>query len=101
MEAINCKELLQDTINIFTKCLLDNSIQISMDGRGRWADNIFIERLWRTIKYECIYLNDFNTVKECINILKEYIKFYNEKRPHQSLGGRTPFEIYNGINKNH
>ena len=89
------------TSNIFTKCLLDNSIQISMDGRGRWADNIFIERLWRTIKYECIYLNDFNTVKECVNILKEYIKFYNEKRPHQSLGGRTPFEIYNGIIKNH
>lgn len=118
MEAINCKELLQDTINmfgkcdifntdqgsqytskIFTDCLINNSIRISMDGRGRWADNVFIERLWRTIKYECVYLNDFNTIGEGRQILKDYFKFYNEKRPHQSLGGRSPKDVYCKMNK--
>ena len=113
MEAINCVELLTNTISgyakceifntdqgsqytstIFTDCLLNNNIKISMDGRGRWADNIWIERLWRTVKYECIYLNEFNSVKECREILTRYFEFYNNKRPHQSLGGIPPARIY-------
>jgi Transposase and inactivated derivatives len=113
MEAINCVELLVSTLEqydkcavfntdqgsqytstIFTDCLLNNGIQISMDGRGRWADNIFIERLWRSVKYECIYLNDFKTVINCRQGLSKYFDFYNTKRPHQSLNGLTPATVY-------
>ena len=56
---------------------------MSMNGKGRWVDNIYIERLWRTIKYEAIYLNSFNTVTEVQNVLEKYIRFYNTKSPHQ------------------
>ena len=113
MDAIHCVDLLSSTLeqygkcdifntdqgsqytsNMFTDCLRNNGIQISMDGRGRWADNIFIERLWRTVKYDCIYLNDFTLVNECRQILTEYFVFYNTKRPHQSLGGVPPAWIY-------
>jgi putative transposase len=113
MEASNCVELLQNTLNIYDKCLIfntdqgsqytsniftdclnSNQIAISMDGRGRWSDNIFIERLWRTVKYECVYLNDFASVSEIRDTLARYFIFYNSKRPHQSLGGRTPQMIY-------
>jgi putative transposase len=114
MEAINCVNLLADTLikynckplifntdqgsqytsNIFTDCVLNNGIKMSMDGRGRWADNIFIERLWRSTKYECIYLNDFNTVGQCRQGIGSYYSFYNGKRPHQSLGGVPPAWIY-------
>ena len=113
MEASNCVELLSDTLSmynhceifntdqgsqytssVFTECLLNNNIQISMDGKGRWADNIWVERLWRSVKYECLYLRNFTTVLECIKILTEYFNFYNNKRPHQSLGGMTPSQVY-------
>ncbi len=113
MEAGNCVELLQRALNsydkceifntdqgsqytssIFTECLHSNGVRISMDGRGRWADNIFIERLWRTVKYECIYLNDFLDVAEIRASLTKYFIFYNMKRPHQSLGGLPPAKIY-------
>lgn len=69
-------------------------IRISMDGRGRVFDNIFTERIWRTIKYEEVYLKDYQTPKEARQSLKEYIKFYNEERLHQSLNYQTPAEIY-------
>ena len=65
-----------------------------MDGRGRAYDNIFIERLWRTVKYEDIYLKGYRNMKETREGLKEYFEFYNEERPHQSLGNKTPGEIY-------
>ncbi len=69
-------------------------VRISMDGRGRAFDNIFTERLWRSIKYECVYLNEFESPKEARQIIGEYIKFYNTKRPHQSLDYRTPAEVH-------
>ena len=69
-------------------------VRVSMDGRGRAFDNIFTERLWRSIKYECVYLNEFESPKEARQIIGEYIKFYNEKRPHQSLDYRTPAEVH-------
>ena len=69
-------------------------VRVSMDGRGRAFDNIFTERLWRSIKYECVYLNEFKSPKEARQIIGEYIKFYNEKRPHQSLAYRTPAEVH-------
>ena len=67
-----------------------------MDGKGRCMDNIFIERLWRSVKYEKIFLEEFETVPELLDGLKEYFEFYNFKRPHQSLVGKTPAEIYWG-----
>jgi len=65
-----------------------------MDGRGRYADNIFVERLWRTIKQEEVYLREYNSPIEAIVSIRKYMLFYNSKRPHQSLGYRTPHEVY-------
>jgi putative transposase len=84
----------QFTSRAFTKVLLDKDIKISMDGRGRALDNIFVERLWRTVKYENIYMNDYQTVTELSNGLKQYFQFYNQERLHQSLDYRTPEEVY-------
>ena len=70
------------------------NIQVSMDGRGRCFDNIFIERLWRTVKYEEVYLKNYETPRLARIGLTEYFKFYNQIRPHQSLGNRTPAEVY-------
>ena len=69
-------------------------IRISMDGRGRALDNIFIERLWRSVKYEDVYLKDYGSVPELKAGLQAYFRFYNEDRPHQSLGYRTPAEVH-------
>jgi putative transposase len=74
--------------------LEDHGIDISMDGRGRVMDNIFIERLWRTVKYEEIYLKDYLDVPEAMAHLKIYFGFYNHERPHQALGYQTPAAIY-------
>ena len=84
----------QFTSNSFTQLLLDHGIRPSMDGRGRALDNIFVERLWRSVKYECVYLHGFETVLEEKQKLAEYFKFYNFIRPHQSLNYKTPAEIY-------
>jgi len=76
-----------------------NEIRISMDGRGRLADNIFVERLWRLLKYEEVYLHDYLTVSLAKEGLSDYFYFYNTERPHASLCDRTPFEVYYGIPK--
>jgi putative transposase len=65
-----------------------------MDGRGRAHDNIFVERLWRSVKYERVYLHNYETVREAVQDIGEYFDIYNNKRPHQSLGYRTPTEVY-------
>jgi putative transposase len=65
-----------------------------MDGRGRAFDNIFTERLWKTLKYECVYLNEFESPKEARQLIGQYIRFYNEERPHQSLDYRTPSQVH-------
>jgi putative transposase len=72
-------------------------IRVSMDGKGRAFDNIFTERLWKSIKYECVYLNEFETPKEARRVIGEYIEFYNHQRLHQSLGYRTPAQVYFGL----
>lgn len=82
----------------FTDRLKAEGIQISMDGRGRALDNIFVERLWRSVKYEDIYMHDYATVEAVIVGLKKYFEFYNIKRQHQSLDYRTPLEVYSGQN---
>ena len=74
--------------------LKKHEINISMDGKGRWADNIFVERLWRSTKYECVYLQEWENISSVRLALKDYYHFYNYERPHQSLGGRTPGEIH-------
>ena len=93
-EIFNTDQGSQLTTHRFTRPLLEQGIQVSMDGRGRALDNIFVERLWRSVKYEKVYLNDFETVKETTVGLKDYFEFYNHRRLHQSLDYRTPAEVY-------
>ena len=93
-EIFNTDQGSQFTSEAFTKRLEASGIAISMDGRGRALDNVFIERLWRTVKYENIYLKDYATVDELVLGLTEYFTFYDEKRFHQSLGMSTPWEVY-------
>lgn len=78
----------------FTGVLRDAEVRISMDGRGRWMDNVFIERLWRSCKYECVYLHAFETGSELRSGLARWLSYYNGQRPHSALGGRTPDEAY-------
>jgi putative transposase len=93
-DIFNTDQGSQFTSHDFTDRLEDHGIDISMDGRGRVMDNIFIERLWRTVKYEEIYLKDYLDVQEAMTNLKSYFGFYNHERPHQALGYRTPAAIY-------
>jgi putative transposase len=84
----------QFTSAAFTGLLLDNAIAISMDGRGSWRDNVFVERLWRSVKYEEVYLRAYDSVGEARASLGRYLEFYNCKRPHSSLAARTPDHAY-------
>jgi len=93
-EIFNTDQGSQFTSTDFTRVLLDANVMISMDGRGRWIDNRMIERLWRSLKYECVYLNAFETGSEARKGIAAWIGYYNEIRPHSSHGGRTPDEIY-------
>ena len=93
-DIFNTDQGAQFTGKDFTGVLTKNDIRISMDGKGRAMDNIFIERLWRSVKYEEIYLNEYQDVKELIKALKTYFDFYNNERFHQSLADSTPAEIY-------
>lgn len=93
-DIFNTDQGAQFTSHDFTKRLLNEGIQISMDGRGRVFDNIFVERLWRTVKYEDIYLKDYTDVPTLIDGLGCYFTFYNRERPHQSLGYKTPASVY-------
>jgi len=90
----NSDQGVQFTNDDFISCLKDAGITISMDGRGRAHDNIFIERLWRTVKYEEVYLNEYETVKEAVSSNGKYFYFYNNERPHQALEYKTPYEVY-------
>ena len=87
-------ESAQFTSFAFTTTLRGADIRISMDGRGRWMDNVFIERLWRSLKYECVFLNAFETGSEASAGIGRWIGYYNADRPHSSFGGRTPDEVY-------
>lgn len=113
MEGVFCQDTLKQAINThgtptihnsdqgrqftakdYTDILSNNEIQISMDGRGRCLDNIFTERLWRTVKYEDIYIKGYENISEAKHGLTQYFNFYNTKRIHQSLNYKTPVEIY-------
>ena len=96
-EIFNTDQGSQFTSLAFTQVLKDAGVQISMDGRGRWMDNVFIERLWRSLKYECVYLHAFETGLALHAGLLPWIRHYNKSRPHSSLAGRTPDEAYHQI----
>lgn len=93
-EIFNSDQGSQFTSPSFTRVLLDAGIAISMDGRGRALDNVFIERLWRSVKYEDVYLRDYQTPQEAAAGLERYFAFYNFGRPHQALAGRTPAQVH-------
>src|SRR5687768_2960213 len=84
----------QFTSREFTGLLKDHRIQISMDGKGCWRDNIFVERLWRSLKYEEVYLHAYDSVSAAIAGLDRYLTLYNRRRPHSSLADRTPDDAY-------
>ena len=89
-EIVNSDQGCQFTSESWCSMLIRHGIKISMDGKGRWADNVYIERLWRSIKYELVYLHRFETVTEAKNAIANYIDFYNTQRPHQALGIQSP-----------
>lgn len=93
-EIFNTDQGSQFTSSSWIKILKDAKISISMDGRGRYLDNIFVERLWRSVKQECIYLRDFSSVSEVRLALREYFKYYNTQRLHQALDYKTPEQVY-------
>jgi len=93
-EIFNTDQGPQYTSEAFTDVLEAAGIRISMDGRGRVFDNIFVERLWRTVKYEEVYLKDYSGVTEALESLGRYFRFYNHERPHQALGWSTPAQVY-------
>lgn len=92
-EIFNTDQGSQFTSDDFTKILQDRDINISMDGKGRWMDNVFIERLWWSVKYQDVYLKAYASIAEARNGLREYFEFYNRRR-HQSLDRRTPDDVY-------
>ena len=113
MEAAFCVETLEDALSrhgkpdifntdqgsqftgaTFTGVLIKNGIAISMDGKGAWRDNVFVERLWRSVKYEEVYLHAYDSVGEARNSIGRYLDFYNGRRPHSSLDGATPDHAY-------
>lgn len=96
-EIFNSDQGSQFTSPQFTEVLTGAEVRISMDGRGRWMDNVFIERLWRSLKYECVYLHAFEIGSELRAGLTGWIGYYNTSRPHSALGGLTPAEAYAAI----
>jgi putative transposase len=93
-EIMNTDQGSQFTSGDFTGVLQRHAIAISMDGKGCWRDNVFVERLWKTVKYEHVYLHGYDTVSEARAKLTTYLDFYNRRRPHTALGGCTPDDMY-------
>lgn len=93
-EIVNTDQGSQFTAEEFTRVVLHAGCRLSMDGRGAWRDNVFVERLWRSVKYEEVYLKAYETVSAAREGLQAYLAFYNERRPHQAHAGRTPDMVY-------
>ena len=95
-EIVNMDQGSQFTGAAFTDVLYKNAIKISMDGKGAWRDNVFVERLWRTVKYEEVYLRAYDSVSDARELIGRYLDLYNRRRPHSSLDGMTPDQAYFG-----
>jgi putative transposase len=93
-EILNTDQGSQFTDNDFVELVQQHDIQISMDGKGSWRDNVFVERLWKSLKYEEVYLHAYDSVGEARKSIQCYFSFYNQRRPHSSLDGRTPDMVY-------
>ena len=93
-QIFNTDQGVQFSSQEFVNAVLGKNIRFSMDGRGRALDNIFVERLWRSVKYEDIYLHDYQSMPEVRVGLENYFRFYNTERPHQSLRYKTPYEVH-------
>jgi putative transposase len=93
-EIVNTDQGSQFTSQAFTGYLKDNEIEISMDGKGSWRDNVFVERLWRTVEYEHVYLHAYDSTSEAKTKLSQYFDFYNQRRPHSRLDRQTPDQVY-------
>ena len=98
-EIFNTDQGAQFTAPAFSAVLQAQGVRISMDGKGRWIDNVFVERLWRSVKYEEVYLHAYDSPREANAALERYLRFYNGRRPHQALDNRTPDEAYFAINE--
>jgi putative transposase len=96
-EIFNTDQGCQFTSKDFTDVLLAQGVKISMDGKGRYTDNIFVERLWRSLKYEEVYLHDYDSLKEAREGIGAYFDFFNDERPHTALGYQTPASFYDGM----
>jgi putative transposase len=96
-EIFNTDQGSQFTSRDWIDVLKRHNIQISMDSKGQWLDNVFIERLWRSLKYECVYLNAFQSFKDAHRQIRDWIDYYNDRRPHSKLHDLTPSEVYTGI----
>ena len=96
-EIFNTDQGSQFTSEAFTARLEAENILISMDGRGRALDNVFVERLWRTVKYEDVYLKDYSDPPDAVQNLAMYFRFYNGQQPHQALNYQTPEAVYRGL----
>lgn len=94
-DIFNTDQGAQFTSDAFTSKLKQHDILISMDGKGRWIDNVFIERFWRSLKYEEVYLHGYDDLWLAKSSISSYMTYYNQKRRHSSLGRRTPDEVYN------
>ena len=95
-EIFNTDQGVQFTSTDFIKMLKKADVLISMDGKGRWMDNVFIERLWRTVKYELVYLREYDTLRDLHRSLLAFFEYYNNRRPHQTLEMQTPYAVYHG-----
>ncbi len=93
-EVFNTDQGVQFTCDAFTRVLKDHDIDISMDGKGRWVDNVLVERLWRSVKYEDVYLRAYETPRQLREGLTRYFNFYNTERRHSALDGQTPDAVY-------
>ena len=99
-EIFNTDQGSQFTSYAFTSVLRDAEVRISMDGRGRWMDNVFIERLWRSLKYECVYLHALQDGHQARQVIGAWLRYYNEERPHSTFAGdRTPMEEYSRLRR--